>query len=59
VLLLLAVLSLAIGLFSLRIHWVPAKSTDPNWSTVTLLIFIVGLGAIIRNLAVNYPLGLR
>jgi phosphoglycerol transferase len=55
-LLLLAVLSLAIGLLSFRIHWVPAKSIDPNWSTATLLIFIVGLGAIIRNLAVNYPL---
>jgi phosphoglycerol transferase len=28
----------------------------PNWSTATILIFIVGLGALIRNLAVNYPL---
>ena len=29
---------------------------DLNWSTATILIFIVGLGALIRNLAVNYPL---
>jgi len=55
-LLLLALLSLAIGLFLFRIHWIPAKSIDPSWSTATLLFIIVGLGAIIRNLAVNYPL---
>ena len=29
---------------------------DQNWSTATILIFVVGLGALIRNLAVNYPL---
>ncbi len=27
-----------------------------NWSTATILIFVVGLGTFIRNLAVNYPL---
>ena len=56
-----AVLSLVTGLFLFRVHRVSVKlrqpsSIDPNWSTATLLIFIVGLGAIIRNLAVNYPL---
>ena len=60
-LLLLAVLSLATGLFLLWVKRMPAKlrqpsTIDPNWSTATLLIFVVGLGAIIRNLAVNYPL---
>jgi phosphoglycerol transferase len=29
---------------------------DLNWSIATILIFIVGLGTLIRNLAVNYPL---
>jgi len=29
---------------------------DLNWSIATILIFIVGLGALIRDLAVNYPL---
>jgi hypothetical protein len=60
-LLCVGILSLVTGLFLLRIHQPPAKlwqpsSADANWSTATLLIFIVGLGAIIRNLAVNYPL---
>jgi phosphoglycerol transferase len=32
------------------------SSFDPNWSKATILIFVVGLGALIRNLAVNYPL---
>src|ERR1700680_2198122 len=51
----------------LRIHW-PAIRTgatetwqrllsfEPNGSTATLLIFCVGLGVFIRDLAVNYPL---
>ena len=57
----LGALSLVTGLFLFGVHRASAKprlpsSIDPNWSTATLLIFIVGLGAIIRNLAVNYPL---
>src|ERR1700676_1881095 len=32
------------------------SSFDQNWSTATILIFIVGLGALIRNLGVNHPL---
>jgi len=32
------------------------SSFDPSWSTATILIFIVGLGGLIRNLAVNHPL---
>jgi len=32
------------------------SSFESNWSTATILIFVVGLGTFIRNLAVNYPL---
>jgi phosphoglycerol transferase len=32
------------------------SSFGSNWSTATILIFLVGLGTFIRNLAVNYPL---
>jgi phosphoglycerol transferase len=32
------------------------SSFGSNWPTATILIFLVGLGTFIRNLAVNYPL---
>ena len=41
--------------YSTEIRW-RISSFDPSWSTATILIFIVGLGALIRNLAVNHPL---
>ena len=64
----LVALSLMTGLgFFLRSHWIWVRERATgtlrgisdfqlNWSTATILIFVVGLGTLIRNLAVNYPL---